>query len=174
MSTTALLARLDTQLRSPSGKVALVALASTVLTTGAILSAQAVRRRTRRLHLRDQVEELLHEEEEEGEEEEMVDFTRPAASRKSSHGGKKGKGAGGKARKKTNEVIIRESLARNYVFFGEEGMEKIRSSYVIVVGLGGVGSAAATMLVRSGVRKIRLIDFDQVSLSSLNVSFASF
>lgn len=28
----------------------------------------------------------------------------------------------------------------------------------------------ATMLVRSGVGKIRLIDFDQVTLSSLNVS----
>lgn len=48
-------------------------------------------------------------------------------------------------------------------------MEKIRGSFVIIVGLGGVGSAAATMLVRSGVGRVRLIDFDQVSLSSLNV-----
>ena len=39
---------------------------------------------------------------------------------------------------------------------------------MIVVGLGGVGSHAANMLVRSGVTKIRLIDFDQVTLSSLN------
>lgn len=37
-----------------------------------------------------------------------------------------------------------------------------------VVGLGGVGSHCANMLVRSGVGRIRLIDFDQVSLSSLN------
>ena len=34
--------------------------------------------------------------------------------------------------------------------------------------MGGVGSHAANMLVRSGIEKIRLIDFDQVSLSSLN------
>ena len=34
-------------------------------------------------------------------------------------------------------------------------------------------SAAATMLVRSGVQKIRLIDHDQVSVSSLNVSSVS-
>jgi len=36
------------------------------------------------------------------------------------------------------------------------------------VGLGGVGSHAVNMLVRSGVAKVRLIDFDQVTLSSLN------
>ncbi len=36
------------------------------------------------------------------------------------------------------------------------------------MGLGGVGSHCANMLVRSGVGKIRLIDFDQVTLSSLN------
>ncbi len=39
---------------------------------------------------------------------------------------------------------------------------------MIVVGVGGVGSHAANMLIRSGVRRIRLIDFDQVTLSSLN------
>lgn len=37
-----------------------------------------------------------------------------------------------------------------------------------VVGLGGVGSHCAHMLCRSGVGKLRIIDFDQVSLSSLN------
>ncbi|ORY50775.1 hypothetical protein BCR33DRAFT_494929 [Rhizoclosmatium globosum] len=47
-------------------------------------------------------------------------------------------------------------------------MKSVRSSFVIIVGLGGVGSHAAHMLVRSGVQKIRIIDFDQVSLSSLN------
>ena len=39
---------------------------------------------------------------------------------------------------------------------------------MVVVGLGGVGSHAANMLARSGVQRIRLIDFDQVTLSSLN------
>lgn len=32
----------------------------------------------------------------------------------------------------------------------------------------GVGSHAAHLLLRSGVGRLRLIDFDQVSLSSLN------
>lgn len=44
----------------------------------------------------------------------------------------------------------------------------MRESFVVVVGVGGVGSHCAHMLVRSGVRRIRLIDFDQVTLSSLN------
>lgn len=53
-------------------------------------------------------------------------------------------------------------------FFGDEGFAKLQGSFVVVVGLGGVGSHAANMLVRSGVGAIRLIDFDQVTLSSLN------
>lgn len=39
---------------------------------------------------------------------------------------------------------------------------------MIVVGLGGVGSHCTSALARSGVPKIRIIDFDQVTLSSLN------
>lgn len=69
---------------------------------------------------------------------------------------------------KYNEELIREQLARNYAFLGEEGMDKIRKLYIVVVGAGGVGSWTTTMLIRSGVGKVRVIDFDQVSLSSLN------
>eukprot|EP00735_Rhodelphis_limneticus_P011893 TRINITY_DN5056_c0_g1::TRINITY_DN5056_c0_g1_i1::g.24863::m.24863 TRINITY_DN5056_c0_g1::TRINITY_DN5056_c0_g1_i1::g.24863 ORF type:complete len:450 (+),score=70.78,sp/O13861/TCD_SCHPO/43.72/8e-81,ThiF/PF00899.16/1.8e-38,Saccharop_dh/PF03435.13/0.00021,TrkA_N/PF02254.13/0.069,Ldh_1_N/PF00056.18/0.087,ApbA/PF02558.11/0.37,ApbA/PF02558.11/1.6e+03,3HCDH_N/PF02737.13/0.2,NAD_binding_7/PF13241.1/0.27,Birna_VP4/PF01768.11/1.4,Birna_VP4/PF01768.11/1.8e+02 TRINITY_DN5056_c0_g1_i1:26-1351(+) len=66
------------------------------------------------------------------------------------------------------ESIIREQLARNYKFFDDESMKRIRNAFVIVVGVGGVGSHCAHMLCRSGVGKIRIIDFDQVTLSSLN------
>jgi molybdopterin/thiamine biosynthesis adenylyltransferase len=48
-----------------------------------------------------------------------------------------------------DEDLIKEQLARNYAFFGEEGMSKIRSGRVVVVGCGGVGSWAAVMLARS-------------------------
>ena len=47
------------------------------------------------------------------------------------------------------EELIQEQLARNYTFFGAEGMKKIRRGTVVVVGCGGVGSWAAVMLVRS-------------------------
>ncbi|KAK0223658.1 hypothetical protein IW262DRAFT_845662 [Armillaria fumosa] len=67
-----------------------------------------------------------------------------------------------------DEGLIKEQLARNYAFFGNEGMAKVRSGSVAVIGCGGVGSWAAVMLVRSGVSKIRLVDFDYVTLSSLN------
>jgi hypothetical protein len=50
---------------------------------------------------------------------------------------------------KYDEDLIKEQLARNYAFFGEEGMSKIRGGNVVVVGCGGVGSWAAVMLVRS-------------------------
>lgn len=39
---------------------------------------------------------------------------------------------------------------------------------MVVVGCGGVGSHCAAALARSGVARLRLIDFDQVTLSSLN------
>lgn len=67
-----------------------------------------------------------------------------------------------------DDTLFREQLARNYAFLGEEGMEKLKQQYFVVVGAGGVGSWVVTMLVRSGCRRIRVIDFDQVSLSSLN------
>jgi tRNA A37 threonylcarbamoyladenosine dehydratase len=38
----------------------------------------------------------------------------------------------------------------------------------VVFGVGGVGSHVVNMLARSGVKRIRIIDFDTVSISSLN------
>lgn len=67
-----------------------------------------------------------------------------------------------------DEELVKEQLARNYAFFGDQGMAQIRKRTVVVVGCGGVGSWAAIMLVRSGISRIRLVDFDYVTLSSLN------
>lgn len=64
--------------------------------------------------------------------------------------------------------LILEQLARNRVFLTDTGLSRLRSSFIIIVGCGGVGSHATAALARSGVSKIRLIDFDQVTLSSLN------
>ncbi|QKX63549.1 uncharacterized protein TRUGW13939_10720 [Talaromyces rugulosus] len=67
-----------------------------------------------------------------------------------------------------DDDLILEQLARNRVFLTHDGLQKLRSSFIIIVGCGGVGSHATSALTRSGVSKIRLIDFDQVTLSSLN------
>jgi tRNA A37 threonylcarbamoyladenosine dehydratase len=64
--------------------------------------------------------------------------------------------------------LIREQLKRNYEFFGDEGMKLITESFVVVVGIGGVGSHVIMTLIRSGVSKLRVIDYDIVTLSSLN------
>jgi tRNA threonylcarbamoyladenosine dehydratase len=53
-----------------------------------------------------------------------------------------------------DEELVMEQLARNRSFFGEEGLQRIRKGFVIVVGAGGVGSWAATMLARSGIGTI--------------------
>lgn len=64
--------------------------------------------------------------------------------------------------------LILEQLARNRVFLKDDGLAKLREAFIIVVGCGGVGSHCTAALARSGVSRIRLIDFDQVTLSSLN------
>ncbi|TVY39862.1 tRNA threonylcarbamoyladenosine dehydratase [Lachnellula occidentalis] len=67
-----------------------------------------------------------------------------------------------------DDELILEQLARNRVFLTDAGLSKLRSAFIIVVGCGGVGSHCTAALARSGVSHIRLIDFDQVTLSSLN------
>ncbi len=51
---------------------------------------------------------------------------------------------------------------------GDSAMEKLYRSHVAVIGLGGVGSWAAEMLVRSGVGRLTLVDFDQVCITNSN------
>lgn len=57
---------------------------------------------------------------------------------------------------------------RTVLLLGENAVEKLSSSTVVVVGVGGVGAAAAEMLARAGVGHIVLIDNDCVSESNIN------
>jgi tRNA A37 threonylcarbamoyladenosine dehydratase len=45
---------------------------------------------------------------------------------------------------------------------GDEKMKKLMDSHVMIIGLGGVGSWAAESIVRSGVGKVTLVDFDEI------------
>ena len=49
--------------------------------------------------------------------------------------------------------------------------ERIRSKSVLIVGVGGVGSVASEMLVRSGIGKLVLFDYDTVELANMNRLF---
>lgn len=71
-------------------------------------------------------------------------------------------------RRKIPAELRKEQLSRHTLYFGEEGMEGLRSAKICVVGLGGVGSHTVHMLARAGIGYLRIIDFDQVTLSSLN------
>lgn len=57
---------------------------------------------------------------------------------------------------------------RSGILLGQAGLEKLRSSFVAVIGLGGVGAYAAEMLVRAGVGRLLLLDSDKVSVSNKN------
>ncbi len=49
----------------------------------------------------------------------------------------------------------------------EEGQNRLLSSHALIIGLGGLGSAAAMYLASSGVGTLTLCDFDTVDLSNL-------
>ena len=50
---------------------------------------------------------------------------------------------------------------------GIEGQEKILSAHAVIIGAGGLGSAAAPYLAAAGIGKITLIDHDTVDLTNL-------
>jgi tRNA A37 threonylcarbamoyladenosine dehydratase len=52
--------------------------------------------------------------------------------------------------------------------FGEGGLERLTDAHVVVFGMGGVGSYTAEALVRSGVGRLTLVDFDEVCVTNTN------
>ncbi len=57
---------------------------------------------------------------------------------------------------------------RTRLLIGDAGIEKLASSHVLVVGLGGVGAHATEQLARAGIGKMTLIDGDVVNLTNRN------
>lgn len=57
---------------------------------------------------------------------------------------------------------------RTELLIGAEKLEKLSKSHVMVAGLGGVGGAAAEMLVRAGIGEITIIDADIIQPSNRN------
>ena len=51
---------------------------------------------------------------------------------------------------------------------GPAGQQRIRDAHVVLIGIGGLGCAAAQYLVSSGIGKLTLCDFDTVSESNLS------
>lgn len=57
---------------------------------------------------------------------------------------------------------------RTALLLGDEKMERLRKSHVLVVGLGGVGAYAAEMICRAGVGRMTIVDADTVQPTNIN------
>lgn len=57
---------------------------------------------------------------------------------------------------------------RTELLIGYENLEKLKSSHVLVFGVGGVGGYVVEALVRSGVGEISIVDFDTIDITNLN------
>lgn len=57
---------------------------------------------------------------------------------------------------------------RAELLFKTEGLEKLKNSNVLVVGLGGVGSFASEFIVRAGVGNLTIVDGDIVDITNIN------
>jgi tRNA A37 threonylcarbamoyladenosine dehydratase len=59
-------------------------------------------------------------------------------------------------------------LSRTELCLGSEALNKLKSSNVLVVGLGGVGAYAAEMICRAGVGTMTIVDGDTVHPTNRN------
>jgi hypothetical protein len=141
-----LLANLDrgimaaTYLKSEGARLTATAVAACAITILSVASYQSATKRKRRLELQREVKDALASTPPESE----LSLDHPAFALP------KPQDLGAQLSSKNfDETIVREMLARNYAFLGEQPMNKVRGGRVVVVGCGGVGSWAAVMLMRS-------------------------
>jgi tRNA A37 threonylcarbamoyladenosine dehydratase len=59
-------------------------------------------------------------------------------------------------------------LSRTELLLGADGLNKLKTSNVLIVGLGGVGGYAAEMICRAGVGKMTIVDGDTIHTTNLN------
>ena len=62
----------------------------------------------------------------------------------------------------------KRKLLRISRFLGEEAVDSLWDKFVVVVGVGAVGSYCLEALARSGIGTFRLVDFDTVEYSNIN------
>ena len=57
---------------------------------------------------------------------------------------------------------------RSELLLGTDAMGRIAEKRVIIFGVGGVGSWCAESLIRSGIRKLTIVDSDRVCITNIN------
>lgn len=61
-----------------------------------------------------------------------------------------------------------DRLQRTRLMLGDEAIERLKRSSVIIFGVGGVGGYCAEALVRCGIGKITVVDNDEVDVTNIN------
>lgn len=59
-------------------------------------------------------------------------------------------------------------FSRTAELLGDDVLKRLGAAKVVIVGLGGVGGAAAEVLIRSGIGGFRFVDGDRIEKSNLN------
>lgn len=57
---------------------------------------------------------------------------------------------------------------RTNLLIGNKGMEKLKNSHVLLIGVGGVGSFCVEALIRAGIGNITIVDYAKVEESDFN------
>lgn len=65
-------------------------------------------------------------------------------------------------------AIEQAIFRRSELLLGDEAMGRIGEKRVIIFGVGGVGSWCAESLIRSGIRKLTIVDSDRVCITNIN------
>lgn len=63
---------------------------------------------------------------------------------------------------------MQDAFIRSEMLLGSDAIKHLSTCHVAVFGLGGVGSYVVEGLVRSGIGKLTLVDYDSISQSNLN------
>ena len=69
---------------------------------------------------------------------------------------------------KNARVTTHRRFDRTARLLGDAGLARLAGSTVTVIGCGGVGSHAAEALVRSGIGRLILVDFDRICVTNVN------
>ena len=65
-------------------------------------------------------------------------------------------------------MAIEQIFRRTELLLGDEAMSRIAEKRMIIFGVGGVGSWCAESLIRSGIRKLTIVDSDRVCITNIN------
>jgi tRNA A37 threonylcarbamoyladenosine dehydratase len=57
---------------------------------------------------------------------------------------------------------------RTSFLLGDEGLDKLKASNILIFGVGGVGSFVAEATARAGIGNITIVDFDDVDITNIN------